>query len=111
MVRRVYKRTAPKANRSQAKAVRRSFSGGGHDMKHVYLIQSIPCPDEHYVGIADDFQKRLLGHNSGNSKHTAKFRPWKPVVVIRFENDAKAVAFEKYLKSGSGRAFANRHLW
>ncbi len=80
-------------------------------MKYVYLIQSISCPDQYYVGVAGDFEKRLQGHNSGNSKHTAKFRPWKPVAVIRFENDAKAVAFEKYLKSGSGRAFAKKHLW
>ena len=92
-------------------AVRSSFSEGGPDMRCVYLIQSIPHPGERYVGIADDFEKRLQGHNSGDSKHTAKFRPWKPVVVIQFENDTKAGAFEKYLKSGSGRAFAKRHLW
>jgi hypothetical protein len=32
-------------------------------------------------------------------------------VAIKFEDDQKALAFEKYLKSGSGRAFANRHFW
>lgn len=33
------------------------------------------------------------------------------MVVVRFEDDAKADAFEKYLKHGSGHAFANRHFW
>jgi predicted GIY-YIG superfamily endonuclease len=79
-------------------------------MKYVCSIQSIPSPNEFYTGIADDFEERLHGHNSGDSKHTAKFRPWRPVVVIRFEDEQKAQAFERYLKSGSGRAFVNRHF-
>ena len=79
-------------------------------MKCVYVIQSIPFPREFYTGIADNFEERLEGHNSGNSKHTAKFRPWRSVVVIRFEDDQKAQAFEQYPKSGSGRAFAQRHF-
>jgi len=29
---------------------------------------------------------------------------------VAFSDDAKAFAFEKYLKSGSGRVFAKRHL-
>ena len=79
-------------------------------MRYVYLIQSIPQPSRFYTGVADDFEARLHGHNSGDSKHTAKYRPWRPVVVIHFEADRKAQAFEQYLKSGSGRAFARRHL-
>jgi predicted GIY-YIG superfamily endonuclease len=50
-------------------------------------------------------------HNAGKSPHTAKYVPWKLVVVIRFDNDAKAHAFERYLKQGRGHAFARRHLW
>ena len=80
-------------------------------MKYVYLLQSIPNPGKRYVGITSDFQERLKQHNDGKSPHTAKHRPWKPVVVIRFESDAKAEAFERYLKFGSGHAFANRHFW
>jgi predicted GIY-YIG superfamily endonuclease len=64
-----------------------------------------------YVGSTADFHKRLSEHNAGQSPHTAKFQPWKPVVVLRFEDDAKAETFERYLKSGSGHAFAKRHLW
>ena len=49
-------------------------------------------------------------HNEGKSIHTNKFKPWKKVVEIGFDDPAKATAFEKYLKSGSGRAFAKKHF-
>jgi predicted GIY-YIG superfamily endonuclease len=80
-------------------------------MRYVYLLQSIPDPSKRYVGITTDFQERLKQHNSGQSPHTATHRPWRPVVVIRFDDDAKAEAFERYLKFGSGHAFAQRHFW
>lgn len=80
-------------------------------MKYVYLLQSVSDPERRYVGITSDFQRRLKEHNSSSSPHTKKYQPWEPVVVIRFENDEKAAAFEQYLKSGSGHAFANGHLW
>jgi hypothetical protein len=37
--------------------------------------------------------------------------PWELVVAVRFEDARRAAAFEQYLKSGSGRAFAKRHFW
>ena len=80
-------------------------------MKYVYLIQSIPCLDKRYVGITSDFEKRLKEHNSSSSTHTKKHQPWKPVTVMRFEDDERAAAFEQYIKSGSGHAFAKRHFW
>jgi len=80
-------------------------------VRYVYLLQSIPSPDQRYVGITSDFRERLKQHNTGQSSHTSKFRQWKPVVVIRFEDNARGAQFEQYLKSGSGRAFANKHFW
>lgn len=80
-------------------------------MKYVYLLQSRSNPKKRYVGITADFQERLKQHNAGQSPTTAKHRPWKPVVVIRFEDGARAEAFERYVKSGSGHAFARRHFW
>ena len=47
----------------------------------------------------------------GKSPHTAKYVPWKTVVVIGFEEDERAFQFERYLKTGSGRAFANKHFF
>jgi len=80
-------------------------------MRYVYLLQSISDRAQRYVGSSAEYRKRLAEHNSGSSPHTAKHRPWKAVVVIRFEDDAKAAAFEQYLKCGSGHAFSMRHFW
>ncbi|MGO8705902.1 MAG: GIY-YIG nuclease family protein [Candidatus Brocadiia bacterium] len=80
-------------------------------MKYAYLLQSLSNPRKRYTGLSADFQERLKQHNDGESPHTAKHRPWKPVIVIRFEADVKAEAFERYLKFGSSRAFAGKHFW
>jgi predicted GIY-YIG superfamily endonuclease len=79
-------------------------------MKYVYLLESIPRPDERYIGLTDDLRARLSKHNEGGSPHTAKFKPWRLVTYVAFSDEAKAITFEKYLKSHSGRAFANKHL-
>ena len=80
-------------------------------MRYVYLLQSESRPNKRYVGLTSDLKKRLAEHNAGKSPHTGRFGPWRCVVAMRFESDAKAEAFERYLKSGSGHAFARRHLW
>ena len=80
-------------------------------MKYVYLIQSNPITSQRYVGITSDLDNRLTAHNEGRSTHTAKYKPWKLVTYVAFSNAEKALAFEKYLKSGSGRAFAEKRLW
>jgi predicted GIY-YIG superfamily endonuclease len=79
-------------------------------MKYVYILQSIDAPDRTYVGLTDDLRKRLASHNAGQSPHTAKFKPWRLVTYIAFSEESKAVAFERYLKSGSGQAFAKKRL-
>jgi putative endonuclease len=79
-------------------------------MKYVYLLESIPTPQERYVGLTDDLRARIHTHNVGGSPHTSKFKPWRLVTYIAFADDDKAVQFEHYLKSHSGRAFANKHL-
>ena len=80
-------------------------------MKYVYLIRSVSHPDQRYVGLTSDLQERLKAHNEGRSPHTSKYRPWELVAYVAFAEETKALEFERYLKSGSGRAFANRHLW
>lgn len=79
-------------------------------MKYVYLLESISNPSQNYVGLTDDLRNRMTIHNSGGSLHTAKFQPWRLVSYIAFNDEQKAVLFERYLKSHSGRAFANKHL-
>jgi len=78
---------------------------------YVYLIESISCPGERYVGITAELKRRLGEHNAGKSAHTAKFRPWRLTTYDAFSDEAKARAFERYLKSGSGHAFARKRLW
>jgi len=72
-------------------------------MKFVYLIQSIPYPDQKYIGITSEVEGRLKAHNQGRSPHTSKYKPWNIVTYIAFSNESKAAEFEKYLKSGSGQ--------
>jgi putative endonuclease len=79
-------------------------------MKYVYLLESINFPGESYIGLADDLRKRLAAHNAGQSLHTKKFKPWRLVTYLAFSDEAKAIAFERYLKSSSGRAFAKKRL-
>jgi predicted GIY-YIG superfamily endonuclease len=55
-------------------------------------------------------KKRLTAHNAGQSPHTSKFKPWRLVTYIAFSDESKAAAFERYLKSGSGQAFAKKRL-
>jgi putative endonuclease len=76
----------------------------------VYILQSVQHPEQHYTGATSDLQARIRKHNEGGCPHTAKFKPWRIETAIRFSNKQKAVNFESYLKSGSGREFARRHL-
>ncbi|HLB93941.1 MAG TPA: GIY-YIG nuclease family protein [Candidatus Babeliales bacterium] len=80
-------------------------------MFYVYLIKSIKFPDQRYIGLTDDLTERLGTHNSGGSVHTKPYRPWELIMFFGFNNKLKAAAFEKYLKSGAGRAFAKKRLW
>jgi len=80
-------------------------------MFYVYLLQSEARSDQRYTGFTTDVDERLRTHNSGSSPHTSKYRPWRLVAYFAFEDEKKARAFECYLKSGSGKAFANKRLW
>jgi predicted GIY-YIG superfamily endonuclease len=80
-------------------------------MFYVYLLFSRHDVNQRYIGRTEDIQQRLAVHNSGGSLHTAKYKPWELSAYFAFKDEYKAIMFEKYLKSGSGRSFANRHFW
>ena len=80
-------------------------------MLYVYLIRSLSQEDQIYTGITSDLRRRLKCHNSGGSKHTSKYKPWELILYLGFKHEDKARGFEKYLKSGSGRAFASKRFW
>jgi predicted GIY-YIG superfamily endonuclease len=79
-------------------------------MKYVYILKSKINQSKYYTGISKDAMKRLQYHNAGQSPYTSKFKPWELITYIAFSNSSKAYEFEKYLKSGSGRAFSKKHL-
>ena len=80
-------------------------------MFYTYILESHSEPSQRYVGHTEDLRQRVTEHNAGKCTHTSKFLPWKVKVYIAFETIEQAQHFERYLKSGSGRAFANRHFW
>jgi putative endonuclease len=79
-------------------------------MRYVYLLRSITFPGQTYVGLTDDLRNRVAAHNKGRSSHTDKYKPWRLITYVAFSDDRKAIEFERYLKSSSGRAFANKRL-
>jgi putative endonuclease len=82
----------------------------GIGRRFVYILRSESDRRRHYVGVASDVDERLTWHNGGPSGYTLNHRPWCVIVSMEFPDEGSAVRFEKYLKSGSGRAFTRRHL-
>ena len=76
----------------------------------VYMLRSITSPSHRYVGLTEDLEACLMAHSTGKVSHTPKFLPWRVETALAFRDKAKAVAFEKYLKNQSGRAFAKKHF-
>ena len=72
-------------------------------MFYVYILRLIN--NTYYVGYTSNLRRRLKDHRSGNTSHTRKFKPVDLVFYSAFKTKKKALEFEKYLKSGSGKAF------
>lgn len=80
------------------------------DFSYVYILESMTTKGGYYVGLTEDLESRLAKHNAGAVSHTAKSRPWRIKTAVAFRDRSQAAAFEKYLKSPSGRAFTKRRL-
>jgi predicted GIY-YIG superfamily endonuclease len=80
-------------------------------MYYVYLLRSIKNSSKTYIGFTTNIEQRLETHNSGGSIHTKKDRPWKLVMYLAFDSEEKALDFERYIKIGSGHAFAKKRFW
>ncbi len=100
----------PDASARKAKHALRSPKGEARAFYYVYLIRSIPSPDQIYVGFTQDLRERFERHNQNDSPHTAKFGPWELVSYFSFSTKQTALDFEKYLKSHSGKAFMRKRL-
>ena len=79
-------------------------------MYYVYILKSIPYPNKTYTGYTTNLKQRFIDHNYGKSIHTIKYKPWKLYAYFAFSEKSKAIKFEKYLKSGSGRTFSKKHF-
>jgi predicted GIY-YIG superfamily endonuclease len=91
---------------SPAAILRQCF---GIAMHYTYILWSSKSSN-FYFGSTSNLEKRLEEHNKGLSKSTAPYAPWKLVWFAAFENRKLAEDFERYLKSGSGKAFAYKRF-
>jgi len=78
--------------------------------RFVYILRSLQDDTRPYVGLTSNVRARLDAHNAGHCAHTARHRPWSVTVSVEFDDEKRAVRFERYLKSGSGWAFSRRHF-
>jgi predicted GIY-YIG superfamily endonuclease len=79
-------------------------------MFYVYILRSKSDPERFYVGVTRDLGERLARHNAGQVSHSSKYAPWELKTYVAFSDEQQAFAFERYLKSASGRAFAKKRL-
>jgi len=63
-----------------------------------------------YKGYTEDLLQRLKEHNSGKSKSTKGYKPWKIVYFEEFITQHEALSREKYFKTGSGREYLKMKL-
>ena len=76
----------------------------------MYYVYSLKCKDGYYVGCTNNLKDRIERHNKGYVPATINRLPVKLEFYFAIQGNHKAFEFEKYLKSGSGRAFINKHL-
>lgn len=80
-------------------------------MYYVYCLVSEAAPSRRYAGFTEDLCQRIIAHNNGQNVSTARLGPWKIKGYVAFGTREQALRFERYLKSGSGHAFAAKRLW
>jgi len=76
----------------------------------MYYVYNLKCKNGHYIGCTENLRERMSRHKNGNVPATRYRLPVKLISYFAIENKYKAFEFEKYLKSGSGRAFINKHF-
>ena len=75
---------------------------------YVYLIRN--QDNKIYTGFTTDLNNRISQHNSDTSGYTKGRGPWELIWYAAFKERERALSFEKYLKSGSGYAFARKRF-
>jgi len=76
----------------------------------MYYVYSLKCKDGFYIGCTDNLKERISRHQKGKVPATVDRLPIELDFYFAIKNKYKAFDFEKYLKSGSGRAFIKKHF-
>jgi len=76
----------------------------------MHYIYSLKCKDGFYIGCTNDLKDRIKRHKTRQVDATKERLPIELDFYIALDNQYKAFNFEKYLKSGSGRAFIKKHF-
>ena len=77
----------------------------------MYYVYILKCKDGRpYAGCINDLKERIKRHKNEHVPATKSRLPVQLMNYIAFEDKYKAFEFEKYLKSGSGRAFTKKHF-
>ena len=72
-------------------------------MWYVYVLYSVQS-GKTYVGFSNDLDRRLFEHNVSEQRgFTLRYRPWTLIHSEAYETKQKAMAHEKFLKTGKGR--------
>ena len=82
----------------------------GHRRKNMYYVYSLKCKDGYYVGCTDNLKDRVDRHANGHVAATSNRLPITLKFYFAIDGKYQAFKFEKYLKSGSGRAFIKKHF-
>ncbi|MEK7164040.1 MAG: GIY-YIG nuclease family protein [Patescibacteria group bacterium] len=78
----------------------------------MYYVYTLTCSDSKtYIGCTDDLKSRVVRHQKGEVPATKNRLPITLYSYFAFSNKYIAFNFEKYLKSGSGRAFMKKHFY
>ena len=77
----------------------------------MWLVYILKCSDNtFYTGCTSDLEDRMKRHSKGENTYTKGRLPVMLVYYSAFQNKYKPYEFEKYLKSGSGKAFAQKRF-
>jgi predicted GIY-YIG superfamily endonuclease len=77
----------------------------------MWIVYILKCADGHYyIGCTSNLESRIERHQTGQVPATQDRRPVTLITFITFSEKQKAFNFEKYLKTGSGRAVMNKRL-
>ena len=77
----------------------------------MYYVYILKCNDSSpYTGFTENLKERFNRHQNGDVPATKLRLPVELIFYCAFVDKYKALEFEKYLKSGSGRAFMQKRL-